>query len=432
MFSTWKSYCSAPRALSVFVGAASISVCMAAYGAEHRNDLTLIAAIRHALATHPAISAAEANYEASEGRLQQAKARFLPNVRSGAEFGEGWRNDLDRQYLTVTASQLLYDFGQSGAQVAIERAERDVLYSDYQVEKNDLAVDVAEAYLEVIRHRLLISAIDEKLNRISEIEEVAETRLNLGGSDNADLVLTRSRYQSALAERVEVQSLMREWTQILSALTQTPVNQLDPNLSFISQLSCADSMDAASRSPYLVSSRKRIDSAQSTYEYAAKKQYPEISLEVGARQLLSSSQFEPRDRDYRIEIKFEMDLYNGGSTRAEARSRLRMIDSATMLAKATELDVSRRIKRTLSDIEFIDEKIGILETQRLAANDARDLFIEQYQTMGNRSLTDILNNEEEIAQVSIRIINANVDRSLAKLECASLIDNLAESITRVE
>lgn len=109
-----------------------------------------------------------------------------------------------------------------------------------------------------------------------------------------------------------------------------------------------------------------------------------------------------------------------------------MIDSATMLAKATELDVSRRIKRTLSDIEFIDEKIGILETQRLAANDARDLFIEQYQTMGNRSLTDILNNEEEIAQVSIRIINANVDRSLAKLECASLIDNLAESITRVE
>lgn len=389
-------------------------------------DLTLSEAIAQALRTNPAVTAAQSRYRATEGRVAQARAGYRPTVRSAAEFGEGWRNDLDRQYLTITASQLLYDFGQTQARIDIEEAERDILYADYQLEKNDLTVDVTEAYLEIIRHQQLIRVVDEKLDRIRTIERVAETRLSLGGSDNADLVLTRSRYQAALSEMVELRSQILEWQQILSSLTQMPVSQIDPSLVAIDELACSVTQQALLDSLYLANSQRNIDSARATFDYASRKNYPEISLQIGARQLLRSSQFEPRDQDYRIEIKFEMDLYNGGKNRAEASSSLHMIDSATMSAKAVELDISRRARRAQSDIRFINEKAEILRQQISAASDARDLFLEQYRTLGNRSLTDILNNEEDIARVAMQIVNADFDRKLSLLECASLTENLAD------
>ena len=350
----------------------------------------------------------------------------MPSVSSAAEFGEGWRNDLDRQYLTLTASQLLYDFGQARAQVKIEQADREVLYTDYQIARNDIAVDVTEAYVEIIRHYRLIDTVDEKLSRLDDIQDIAETRLSFGGSDNADLVLTRSRYQSALSEKVELQSMLQRWQQILSALIQAPVRALDFNLDTIDQFSCTNNRQLIDESLYIKSSQNSVNAARSTYDYSSRKKYPEISLQVGARQLLRSSQFEPRDQDHRVEIKFEMDLYNGGRNRAQAASSLHLVESATMAAEATRLDISRQAQSALNDINFIDEKISILQAQQLAAGDARDLFLEQYRTMGNRSLTDILNNEEEIAHVSMQIVNAYMDRKLALLECASLTGNIAD------
>lgn len=82
---------------------------LAAENDESRQSLQQI--VSRALQTHPTLSAAQAEYMASERRVEQAEALFLPTVSSAAEFGEGWRNDLDRQYLTLTASQILYDFG---------------------------------------------------------------------------------------------------------------------------------------------------------------------------------------------------------------------------------------------------------------------------------------------------------------------------------
>jgi len=397
---------------------------LAAENDESRQSLQQI--VSRALQTHPTLSAAQAEYMASERRVEQAEALFLPTVSSAAEFGEGWRNDLDRQYLTLTASQILYDFGQARAQVKIEQADREVLYTDYQIARNDIAVDVAEAYVEIIRHYRLIDTIDEKLSRLNDIQDIAETRLSFGGSDNADLVLTRSRYQSALSEKVELQSMLRQWQQILSTLSQTPVVTLDSNLDAIDQFSCTSNRQLIGESLYVKNSQNNVNVARSTYDYSSRKKYPQISLQVGARQLLRSSQFEPRDQDYRVEIKFEMDLYNGGRNRAQAASSLHLVESATMTAEATRLDISRQAQSALNDINFIDEKISILQAQQLAAGDARDLFLEQYRTMGNRSLTDILNNEEEIAHVSMQIVNADMDRKLALLECASLTGNIAD------
>jgi len=151
------------------------------------NEFTIFNAINQAVTTHPGVGEATANRRATEAELRQTQGTLLPQVRLEARTGRSkfdykdsivppLGNDrwLNSKEASVVVRQILFDGFSSINEIWRQAARVDAAAYRVRERTELLALDAAEAYIDVVRYTRLIALANEN---------VAAHRILLGNVD---------------------------------------------------------------------------------------------------------------------------------------------------------------------------------------------------------------------------------------------------------
>ena len=112
------------------------------------------------------------------------------------------------------------------------------------------------------------------------------------------------------------------------------------------------------------------------------------------------------------ELVLSWNLFNGGSDMARVRQFANALNNAKDLRDKSCRDVRQTLSIAYNDAGKLVEQIKYLTLQVQATEKARDAYRKQFD-IGQRSLLDLLNSENELYQAKRALINATYDREIA-------------------
>ena len=177
--------------------------------------LTLSQAIDTVLARYPTIDAAKAAIDASRARTMQSNAERLPQVSGQAGYtynslrpyvafdipgrppGAFYENISDSYGVTVTARQLLTDFGRTDRLVDMARSGQITAQDALEETRHQLGYQTIEAFYGVLLLRSSTDVAREEISALEEALRIAQKKFSAGSATKFDVLTTQVRLSNA-------------------------------------------------------------------------------------------------------------------------------------------------------------------------------------------------------------------------------------------
>ena len=120
-------------------------------------------------------------------------------------------------------------------------------------------------------------------------------------------------------------------------------------------------------------------------------------------------------------------LYNGGSDQARVRQQVNLTNQAADTRDRVCRDTRQVAAIAFNDTRKLIEQLVYLERNTLAIEKARDAYRQQFD-IGQRSLLDLLNAENEVYTARRSYANADYDLALAYARAQAALSQLATQL----
>src|SRR6266566_2045748 len=187
-------------------------------------------ALRESAKSHPGIGEAAANRRATESELRQTQSTLLPQVRVDAYWGREkfdqsasvvsgsalpiptigtgvWR---DGNYQSLVVRQLIFDGFASIHDIWRQSARVNAAAFRVRERTELLALDGAEAYIDVVRYLRLVALSDQNVATHEKIFANVNSRFAGGRAGEGDLEQARERVENAKAQRDDFRKLLED------------------------------------------------------------------------------------------------------------------------------------------------------------------------------------------------------------------------------
>src|SRR5450432_2425096 len=202
---------------------AIIGLTVATSPAAAAEPFSINDALMQAAHTNPGVGEASANRRATESELRQTQSTLLPQVRLEARYGpekfdqsaavvsstalpvpiDGnavWRNGSQE---SVVVRQTLFDGFASIHDIWRQSARVNAAAFRVRERTELIALDAAEAYVDVVRYLRLVSLAEQNVGTHEKIFANVNSRFSGGRAGEGDLEQARERVESARAALIE-------------------------------------------------------------------------------------------------------------------------------------------------------------------------------------------------------------------------------------
>ena len=358
------------------------------------------------------------------GRLGYGK---FDSEDDGVNDEDDWH---DYRRLDLTIRQLLWD-----GDTTIERIRQAETEADYQrlqtaAEANDVALDTAGAYLDVMRDELILKYAQANLDAHRRISSDIGRRAESGLGARSDVRQVDGRLANAEASVLSARNNLEDSrSAYLRLVGELPTDLNLPSLD--TDLISADVesayVQANQRNPLLAAARVSIDAARHEVNAEKGDNYPEFSIE-GNRTLTDDyDQDESSSDDWSVELVMRYNLYRGGRDQAEIRGSEAALETVEHDNDRVMRDVRDEIRLAWNARENLKRQIDYLESYVRAATDTRESYRKQFD-IGRRTLLDLLDSESELFTSQQNLIRARFDLETANYRLLSATGALLDSM----
>jgi outer membrane protein, adhesin transport system len=401
------------RSLSVAAAATLVVVSVAVA----KDAFTIVDAINQAAATHPGVGEVAANRRATEAEMRQTQGTLLPQVRLEGRVGRHrfdqqdvvpppkgnntWLNTHER---SIVVRQLLFD-GFTTINEIWRRAAR-VDAAAYRVrERTELvALDAAEAYIDVVRYTHLVSLANENIAAHRRILSNVEARFEGGRAGEGDLEQVRERVEAAIAVRAQFLQQLDE----ARAVYRRTVGIEPHNLRIPGRLRGLPASKDASlaitlrHNPTIQAGEADKNAARHGFNATAGSFMPNVAFEGRASKGTNLGSVFGDQKDASALVVATWDIFNGGQhswRRAEFAERYQ---EQTMRHARLQREAFELIDKAWAARTITSERIAALIRQIAADRRVIDAYTKEYE-LGQRSLIDLLNAYNQLfnARVSL-------------------------------
>jgi len=391
---------------------------------------------------NPEVMAKWHNFRAAGEETGVASGAYLPRVDlvtgAGREYlkqplfsgskvtQEGY---YDRNGWLVSLNQMLFDGFATRNEVKRLGKAQLVRYYELLDASEAIALEAARAYLDVIRYRFLVNlAEDNYVSHRATFEQLLR-RTQSGVGRRVDLEQAASRL--ALAEV----NLTTETANLhdVTARFQRIVNSQPPQVIFspalISRALPASQKAALEKlfknNPALLAAQENIEAAD--YDIAVRRAAYSPRLDFRARTDNAENYLGViGDRTNNVaEVVLTYNLFNGGSDRARERQYIERKHLAVDLRDKACRDTRQTLSIAYNDVNRLREQVSFLNIQVGLVEKTRDAYRDQF-NVGQRTLLDLLDTENELLSARRSAINADMDLSLAYLRTYAGMGTLLE------
>jgi adhesin transport system outer membrane protein len=410
-----------------------------AQGAPADDALKQVA--QKAIATSPDVSARLNALRASTNAVDIARAGYLPRVDLDANAGRARdrissRSPIDDSIsyhgVGVTASQLLWDGFEVQRQV--ERLGHDKLARWFELvdTTEQVALEAARAHHDVLRFRRLVALAEDNYVQHRYASEQIGSRVRAGVGRGVDAEQSGARVALAeanlVAETANLHDVTQRYLRVVGELPPANAAQLQPLPATALPASAGDAMTAATRDSAAISAS--IENLRATRAAASAVRsafHPRVEARVRAGGGRNFDGVTDQKRDVTGELVMIWNLYNGGADTAAVRQGADLVNQAADQRDQVCRDARQLAAIAYNDIRKYAEQIAVLERNVLAIEKARDAYRQQFD-IGQRSLLDLLNAENEVYTARRAHANAQADLAVAQLRTLAATQQLTRQL----
>lgn len=419
--------CINPKWLSVLGLSVLGLTLLGVVGTVQANSGTVKETVLEALEHNPDVQASWHVFKASRQDVRAARAGYLPQVDLSASAGKVRRDYDDRdtysaQQAQVSLTQSLFEGFRTRGEVERFDNARLVRYYELLNTVELTALEAVKAYEDVKRNRTLVALARDNYAKHQDVFGQIEERVTTGVGRRVDLEQVGGRL--ALAESnllIEASNLHDVTARYLRVVGKLPAEDLSPVQLTTAQLPEDISQAlllAYQGNPAFHAAIKNISAAQAAVKVERSGYYPKAELR--ARHAVSRNQNGFDDRidphnygdESAVELALTYNLYAGGYNRASVRRSLELVNEAKDLRDQACVDLRQDTQIAYNDSLRIREQLMSLEQHQLSSDKVRKAYSEQF-NIGQRTLLDLLDAENEFFQASRALINANSNLELA-------------------
>lgn len=380
----------------------------------------------------PAVLKTVDSINALKSQKTEAFAAFLPKV--SVSVGTGTKNQVLTSYSSqgnsatqsVTASQLIYDFGTSTS--AYSSAEAKLKATEYAAytQRSDILLQMLVATLEYQKSNQSLLFTQGFINTRKDFLEIMRQKEDLGAGSKLDIIRARTKLSEALDELPLAERKLRA-----SQATYKNLFGFSPKFKEISYQLPQNIAAELNRGPDEiiadVNSVKEADyNARSLKEeYSASRGRLFGAVTVEASRTLSQDYPLNQNSINTAMLVYRADIFAGFAQSARAKTIAAKASEAEFEKDRVERDLTRRLEVAQSDINSTREafrtRLDLLKGSQATDIATRELFL-----LNRGTLTDVFKAQEDVFSAAQKLIAADFDRKVAIYTFLHLSDRLIE------
>lgn len=423
----------------IAMGAAALSLGAAAQTAG--NVLQLPKVVEKAVTTHPEVRARYQDFMSSLEGQNVARGGWRPQVTAQGWVGKEWRShmpgqsnyDWNRPGWNLDLRQLIFDGGITSNNISQWGFEKLSGYYELMATSNNLANEATAAYLDVQRYReMQILARDNYSVHETTLKQLRE-RQQSGVGRGVDLEQANGRLALAQSNLMTESNNLNDVSQRYRRVVgEYPVAELEPVADIGGKLPAstgtANFVDSLRANPSLLSKQALVQAAQAGEKSAKGSRAPLVELRAGVGRDRSQPDGIYRDmQTAHVQVLMTYNLYRGGSDEARVRQTAAQAYAARDVADYTCRNVQQELSISWNNIMRLRQQMPFLQEHEQSTAKVRLAYQQQFQ-IGQRTLLDLLNTENELFDARRALLNAQYDLKKAEYQWLALSSKLLETL----
>jgi adhesin transport system outer membrane protein len=410
-------------------------------GGLAQADDPMAKAARKALETNPDVAARVNALRASLDAVTAARAGWLPRVDAEAFVGRTDVNiashtppnsTLDNNGVAMSITQLLWDGQALTSQIRRLDHDRQTRWFERWLDVSELtALDAVLAYIDVARFRRLVELAEDSYVDHRFYFEQIQSRFRAGVGRGVDLEQAAARV--ALAESnltTETSNLHDVASRYLRVVGEVPMQKPPRPDSFGRAMppTASDAMDVALRNSAAINAAiENLRSARAAVGERESAFWPKVEARVRAGAGKNFEAVPDQRREVIAGVSLNWNLFAGGADQARVRQQTSLLNQAADQRDRVCREARQNAGIAYNDVVKLEEQLRALDRNVLAIEKARDAYRQQFD-IGQRSLLDLLNSENEVYTARRSYANADFDRLFAQARVLAAMQQLTQRL----
>ena len=404
-------------------------ICLMGGAACAESPTTLRAAIEQATLQNPEVKLRFHNLQAAGHERQAAKGGWLPRVdleaASGSEEYKSPSVASSQSYNSNRASiqlrQTLFDGFATSAEVRRLGYAQQAAYYELLSASNTTALEVARAYIDVLRFRELVDLAANNYAAHQEVHDRIGQKVTAGVGRRVDLEQAAGRMALAesnwLTEVSNLHDVSARYQRLVGGAPAETLAPLEPLTGYLP--ASTGFMNTATRSnPDFLGAVANIRAFRADREVRKAANYPTLELRARSGTQQNQNGVIGDYRDSSVELVLNYNLFRGGSDKARIQQNAAKLDAAFDLRDKACRDILQTGQIAFNDSIRLVSQLKLLAQHELSTSKARQAYQQQFD-IGQRSLLDLLDTENELYQARRALANAGYDLNLSQVRVLS-------------
>jgi outer membrane protein len=405
-------------------------------GGNEPPRLTLDEAVRIALEKHPALQSSEFAVQSAEARVKQAQSPFYPQVAgAGVQTNGALRSNAflrpsgsliqpNQSDITVgmTASQLIYDFGQTKYKVESQQAERARFEKEALARRADIVLGVERAYLSVLKRKRLVQIAEQTVRERDTIKQQVDTLYRNQIKSKLDLGLVQVQLSDAefavIQARNDLSSAFAELNNAMGS-ERAPLYELEDVAVEVAPPDVLDSLlvEAKSRRPELLAVKERVRTAERRIKAASSQNYPVFQAigSAGDTEHISDRPNLQEGGWWGAGAVVSVPFFTGFLIQnqvAEARLQKQEAESVYF---ALLNDVQLQVKENFLSVVTLIQQVKVAQEQVAIARESLGLARQRYK-LGLSSIVEVTQSEVAVTAAETRLAETQYNAKIAEAQ----------------
>ncbi|KJY94303.1 agglutination protein [Vibrio neptunius] len=387
---------------------------------------TLEQAVALTLANNPEIKSSFNEYKSAIKQADASGGAYLPSIDLDAGIGyEGIdpadstgqaETDLTRKEATLSLTQLLWDGNATINDINRTAAEAESIRLQLLSDASDIALRVTDIYLESIKATEVLKLSENNLAVHKDIYTDIKKRAESGIGSTADVSQVEARLAKAHSNLLAAQNnLFDTHTQFRRIVGQQPLGLIYPRADESKlPLSLDEAIKQAfEQHPVIQVSKADVDSARYQYKQSKGNYYPTLSVEASQTWRDDAGGDLGNSNESLAMLRLRYNLFNGGSDSALSERAAYQLNKAKDLRDNSYRQVEEGLRLSWSALDLTLQQKNFLADHVDSASATVIAYEKQYR-IGQRTLLDLLNTENELFEARKDYLDAHYSEQYAK------------------
>lgn len=389
--------------------------------------------VEKVLMTHPEIQVRFQDLTSTLEGQNVARGALRPQVTAQGWVGREWRSnseggadtDWNRPGWNLQLRQMIFDGFTTSSSVRQLGFEKLSKFYDLRATTETLANEAVGAYLDVQRYREMERlARDNFATHQVTLGQLRE-RQQSGVGRGVDLEQSSGRVSLAqsnlMTETNNLNDVMQRYRRVVGEYPpaeMAPVPDVTDRL--IVPAMSRDFGDALRANPQLLSKQALLQAAEAGQKAAKGAHLPKVEFVASTgRDREQSTPAFWNQQTSRVQVMMTYNLSRGGADEARLRQTIAQGYAAHDLRDYTCRNVLQEMSITWNNIARLRQQTPFLQEHVLSTSKVRVAYQQQFK-IGQRSLLDLLNTENELFDAERALVNAQYDLKKAEYQWLTL------------